>query len=182
MQRQTGSKPWLTQKSRVYSHPTQEQSIWFVCYGVFSVYALFMSFQFLFQIQGLPSALRQRVPLYRHQTRVKGVLSINKVGFFLRFSSKLNFINICLKKKKKLYFKESILAKYCQISGFSLQEFWIPVTTKLLQWPNAQSLLLQLMKNTIFQTEKTLGIKELKGFHWKLTKVIKDSGHPVTVQ
>ena len=62
-----------------------------------------MSFQFLFQIQGLPSALRQRVPLYRHQTRVKGVLSINKVGFFLRFSSKLNFINICLKKKKKNY-------------------------------------------------------------------------------
>ena len=40
----------------------------------------------------------------------------------------------------------------------------------------------KLMKNTIFQTEKTLGIKELKGFHWKLTKVIKDSGHPVTVQ
>ena len=105
MQRQTGSKPWLTQKSRVYSHPTQEQSIWFVCYGVFSVYALFMSFQFLFQIQGLPSALRQRVPLYRHQTRVKGVLSINKVGFFLRFSSKLNFINICLKKKKKTIFQ-----------------------------------------------------------------------------
>lgn len=40
----------------------------------------------------------------------------------------------------------------------------------------------KLMKNTIFQTEKTLGIKELKSFHWKLTEVIKDSGHPVTIQ
>lgn len=82
-----------------------------------------MSFQFLFQIQGLSSALRQRVPLYRHQTRVKGVLSINKVGFFLRFSSKLNFINICLKKKKNYISKKASLQNTAKFQASLFKSF-----------------------------------------------------------
>lgn len=70
------------------------------------------------------------------------VLSINKVGFFffrVFFKSLLNKHLPGGKKKKTLFQRKH---PYKILPNFRLQEFWIPITTKLLQWPNAQSLLL----------------------------------------
>lgn len=147
-----------------------------------------MSFKFLFQIQGLSSALRPRVPLHKHQARVKGVLSINKGLFFsFSFSFKLNFINICLKKPLYVFQRKQsckISPNFRLISSKVLNTNNHRTTSEMAQrsvfYYNLSNCFLykKLRKKHHLSNWKNSGVKELKGFHWKLTKVIKDSGNP----
>lgn len=119
MPRKTGPKQWLSQRrwgiqSLIWSNP-----FWLVCYRLFSIYAKSMSFKFLAHYR-LSSALRSRTSFYKHQARVKGAIYKK---CFLSFILKLNFMNICLKKKKIYIFQRKKSYKYHQVPDYLFKSF-----------------------------------------------------------